>query len=80
MLANAVNNHRISQHGKLAVAAYPRATIEKLKDDKTFSTNVVAVEDLPREEAVAAMEWYAENTDWSAFKRKDWQAAMETLR
>lgn len=76
MLANAMNNfHKRGPR----VAFYPRATIEKYGDGLLKGYVKVAVEDVPREELRAAMDEYRKNTDWSAFKRKDWEAAYATL-
>lgn len=72
MLANAFNN---AQSAKVAL---PRATIND-SDRERLGSSLVAVEDVPFTELRAAMEWYYANTDWSAFSKRDWRAAMATL-
>ncbi|URA06996.1 hypothetical protein P9A47_gp28 [Xanthomonas phage Elanor] len=76
MLANAMNNFH---KGPANTVYYPRATIEKYGDSMLPTYTKVAVEDVPREDLRAAMDAYRANTDWSAFKRKDWDAAYATL-
>lgn len=90
MLANAMNNFKIHEaavregiremdvkmrhYGN--VVFMPRATAH-LNTVESF--DVRAVEDQPLEDVLEAMMWYRGNTDWSAFKKKDWQDAMLSL-
>lgn len=90
MLANAMNNFKIRQAAdRLGVRIFdvkmsdygnvsysPRATIH-LTRPSTFVMK--AIEDEPLENVIEAMMSYRENTDWRAFKKSDWQNAMQSL-
>lgn len=83
MLANAYNNypHR-PQKDKISVI--PRATLEKNREfyadhDAYWQKLTLPLDSVPRDELRKAMEWYRGHTDWSAFKKRDWQAAYATL-
>ena len=78
MLANAYNNWP-EKPAKTIV--YPQATLEKRSWGALESAGytVISLDCVTSAELKRAMEWYENNTDWSAFKRKDWQAAMDSL-
>lgn len=83
MLANAHNNWRWSRGEK--GATMPRKAFDdpKLVDfykrRRAEGAVYVALEDVSQDELRTAMEWYKKNTDWSAFKRTDWEKAYATL-
>lgn len=79
MVANAANSY--CEHEE-RILYYPRAELEK--DHESFKTMSErhgyvyrAVEDCSKDFVTRALNHYARNTDWSAFKRKDWQAAVD---
>lgn len=72
MLANAFNN---AQSARIAI---PRAVITS-GDRERLGSRLVALEDVPVAELRAAMDWYKANTDWSAFSKKQFAAALSTL-
>lgn len=79
MAANAANNY--CEHED-RVLYYPRATIEKYTDSFAGMTRdhgyvYRAIEDASKDFVERALNNYANSTDWSAFKRKDWQAAVD---
>lgn len=79
MVANAANNY--CKHED-RVLYYPRATIESNEESfKRMSERhgyvYRAIEDCSKDFVSRALSHYERNTDWSAFKRKDWQAAVD---
>lgn len=83
MLANAYNNWRREHVGdKLTVC--PQATLEKhTKFYRDFEQNhgykTISLDCVTSAELKTAMEWYKGHTDWSAFKKKDWEKAYASL-
>jgi hypothetical protein len=78
LVANAFNNWYANVGGK--EVAYPRATIEKNADlFKRAGLDVIVVEDVPVNTLRDAMLWFRDNTDWSAFKRADFDTAYAAL-
>lgn len=45
----------------------------------TYYNRVVAVENIPGETLITAMNEFRDGTDWSGWKRRDWEAAYATL-
>lgn len=77
MICNALNNDE-----SLKGPFYPATTIAKMAASATsadFAAQCVDVDSVPHAVKVASMERYRANTDWSGFKRWDWEAAMRTL-
>ncbi|QKW95611.1 hypothetical protein AXL3_36 [Stenotrophomonas phage vB_SmaS-AXL_3] len=81
MLANAYNNWLNEHRKEQKLVVYPQATLEKYTHDglRNAGYTVISLDCVTTAELKRAMEWYKQNTDWSAFKRKDWQAAMDSL-
>lgn len=81
MAANAANNYCEHEDGKILY--YPQATIDEDRDGfitkmKTqWGYEIRAVEAVSKDFVTRALNSYERNTDWSAFKRKDWQAAVD---
>ena len=78
MAANAANNY--SEHEE-RMMFIPRATLdanaafyENMR--KNHGYEIKAIEDCGTDFVRRALNWYEHNTDWSAFKRKDWQEAV----
>lgn len=72
--SNAMNNFQS------ACVYFPQAVIDSQPVIKrTFGDKAVAIETVDRNEVREAMESYARLTDWSAFRRADWEAAMAAL-
>lgn len=79
MAANAANNY--SEHEERMIFT-PRATLETNSElyekmRKDYGYVVKAIEDCSKDFVRRALESYEQNTDWSAFKRKDWKEAVE---
>lgn len=74
VLANAFNC------AQAELVAYPQATIDAEPVlSKVFGARLVAIESVPAGIARRALAAYASKTDWSAFTRADWQAAVAAL-
>ena len=73
MICNAMNNSP-TKGNKVFTSATNETFYKEL-----FGGRVVMMSDVTREEKIAALESYKAKTDWSAFKKWDWQAAMNTL-
>ena len=83
MKANALNNHAKRFNPNSNVVVYPQATIDKPENAERFKRlgwQVAAVESLHDSIVKEAMDWYKENTDWTAFKPYHWEAAYRTLK
>lgn len=83
MLANAYNNWR-RHHVDDKVSVVPRPTYEKYADhykklEQRSGFKTLPLDTVTHAELLAAMEWYEQHTDWSAFKRERWQAALDSL-
>lgn len=79
MVANAANNYCEREE---RILYYPRATLEANKESfermsERHGYVYRAVEDCSKDFVTRALNFYERNTDWSAFKRKDWQAAVD---
>lgn len=83
MLAHALNNFNWRDGNRTNVCVYSRATIEKFEEvfarKRRYGFEIVAVEDVPLPQVRAAMEWYAQHTDWRAFSRQHYDSAMRWL-
>lgn len=84
MLANAHNNWCAAHGGQMMTvlrSAYedPRYA-EFYKHQREVRGYVFTLlEDVPHETLRMAMDWYKKHTDWSAFKRTDWEKAYASL-
>jgi len=78
VLANAYNNW---PEKPTKTIVYPQATLQSRSWSSLEQAGytVISLDCIAPAELKRAMEWYEKNTDWSAFERKDWQAAMESL-
>jgi hypothetical protein len=76
MLSNAFNNWRSKPADQIAM---PKDRVTQIAELLRGRYEVVAVESIERGHLILAMEAYHANTDWSAFKREDWQAAWDFL-
>ena len=78
LACNALNNLPSNQEGKVVYGTddvrhhYERSL-------KPHGYTIKRFEDTTDEERRAALEWYRKNTDWSAFKKKDWIVAYEAV-
>lgn len=83
MLANAYNNWR-KQHVKDKITVVPQTTLAANVDfyrqyDSNWGYTTISLDCITSAELKTAMEWYRTHTDWSAFNKRDWQAAMDSL-
>lgn len=78
MLANAFNNWP-EKPAKTIV--YPQETLKQ----RTWGSleaagyTVISLDCVTAAELKRAMEWYKQNTDWSAFSKSQWEAAYTSL-
>lgn len=82
MFANAYNNWRREHVGDKVTVA-PQATFAKYGDHykrlEYAGFRTISLDCITSAELKVAMEWYRDNTDWSAFTRCDWEAAYAAL-
>ena len=81
IIANALNNLAASRGEKVIVAN--RINLQTFKPlSEKHGYTVIALEDVEPSKMREALDWFRRNTDWSAFKKKDWLKAwnhVETL-
>jgi hypothetical protein len=71
MICNALFN-------SIGVVVYPQSTIDKYPTCPVAS-KAKALESFSKEEKLTALNWYMSNADFSAFKKWDCQAAINSL-